>query len=207
MKKRLSTFFLVIIILVLTAMILGFVPQWEYSLSSLKFINSEVELEIRDYENNLMINEQRKKDLENVKKELEAAQKEAPDLTKYEARFHYPSLIILLEEEAVKKELELTIHHDRIKNISHMVKSEVDEDNKTEEGKEIEESKLPVPSQRGVDVTVVPISLKGDYDAIRDYIVFLEERDYMVVNSYNITAAEGVNKADIEFAVYSVIVD
>lgn len=206
LKKRISLFLIIILIVVLTAMLLGFVHQWPYSASNLKLANAEIELEVGNYENNLLENEQKKNELSGVEQELNSAQKEAPDLTKYEARFHYPSLLILLEEEAISRELSLEIHHSQIQHNSHMIAPEVPEE--TEEGGDKEEVKEEdvVPPQRGVDVTVIPISIKGEYDSIRDYIVFLEEKDYISVDSYSVTADE-TNKADIQISVFSVIVN
>mgnify|MGYP000971264057 CR=1 FL=1 len=79
-------------------------------------------------------------------------------------------------------------------------KAEAEESEKVEEVEEIQHS-----SQRGVEVTTIPISIAGEYESIRDYIVFLEEKDYMAVNSYTITATE-TNNADVEISIYSVII-
>ncbi|MGB4412145.1 MAG: hypothetical protein WBI47_05605 [Atribacterales bacterium] len=203
LRKRVYSFLLAVVVIGLIAMLAGFVPQWKYSILSLKDLYRDIEFEISNYENNLLEKEQREKDLEAVKKELDNAQAQAPDLTRYEAIFHYPSLLILLEEEALKRDLELEIHHGQIRNTSHMIERELEED---AEDNKVGADKTVAPAQRGVDITIVPITIKGDYESIRDYIVFLEERDYMAVNSYGITAGE-INTAHVEISVYSVIVN
>lgn len=191
MKKRIYLILTILILAFFAETFLGVTNKWPYSLVELKATKAETEQEIINYENNLMSRLLKKNELRITQEELDFLKEKAPDLREYEAEFHYPSLLIFLEKEAVDRELALTIHHDQIRSDSYMVDGD-DEEKR--------------PPQQGVEVTTVPISLEGEYESIRDFITFIEKKDYMAINSYKLITGENI-KADIDITVFSIIVD
>lgn len=122
---------------------------------------------------------------------------------------HIPSLLLVLEEQAVKNDLNIHIRYAEKKIISNDVYSidgsEIME-NGTGEGSNIEEitdepiviepestiektslaNDTYIPPIDGVNILVLPVEIEGKYTDMRNYLKFLDTMDFIIPYSANV---------------------
>lgn len=172
---------------------------------------------------------QLQQDIRKTKKELERSeseikqltQKQPPELLKKaytESMLHIPSVLVILEQKALKENLNIRIHYELISGetgpyengqaLKPAVNTEPvkEDDGQKNEGEAenpemftLEEMvKAPLNEQlpSSIAVTVLPVTVKGAYDDIKEFLAYLEKLNYIEVYAAKLVSEKEI-KAEI----------
>lgn len=133
--------------------------------------------------------------------------------------FHFPSVLIILEQQAVEKHLSFHIYHELMIDSSVLKSFETKKTNeisgKTSDNENPEEEKekneftlkdkireaIQISGPPNLKVTALPISVRGSYSDIRDYIAFLDRLNYIEPYAVKISSETGL-RAEIVLQIF-----
>lgn len=192
----------------------------------IKTLNAKVGIAENELQNKVKEVDKVNEKLKNVKIE---ADKISDVIESKDLILHIPSLLIQLEQNAIKNKLLIEIYYSEIKynaNKSSGSKDkggisipkspleketketkEIKESDKIEDNENIDNTTKIVLSQtgntEGLNIAIIPIKISGDYFGIREFIKYLENIDYLAPYTINISSTGETSTGMIIIHVYS----
>ena len=183
-------------------------PSITYLYEDLETANAEYSSEISSYQNVV-------KELESlVKRENQLVEMYGATLQNMESlswKFHLPSLLILLEQNARYFNVRLHIYRESFveETVERSPSGGKQGEKEGEKGEELEQkthdsTKNPLlKGNRDIKTEQIPISVIGSYESVRDYLEFLCQVDFLVIDYATVTGlTSGTVQADININVY-----